>query len=175
MPVEYGPHQPGDRLPGHTEEVWAPWLCTTCNGTHESDPRQGCPGFKATKPQMTLEQMQGTEVHGAVLTQDGQSLRSPERQALRDMRLTALKEESSLAARLAAAQSTPAASPVLLDSIRMIVREELQQKAAPFSPRERAVVAEGLKLMRALLTQHGRQAEDPSDEEMQALIQRMEE
>lgn len=165
MPVEYGPHQDGDRLPGHPEEVWPPFQCPQCGGMHESDPRQGCPGFKATRPQMTLEEMQGQGIHQERGGPSGMADQSGS---------TPARSTSSLAERLVASQA-PTASPVLLDSIRMIVREELQQKAAPFSPRERAVVAEGLKLMRALLTQHGRQAEDPSDEEMQALIQRMEE
>jgi hypothetical protein len=68
----------------------------------------------------------------------------------------------------------PSASPVLLDSIRMIVREELK---GGFSDREKYAITQGLKVVLSILAK-GRTEEDehvfPSDGELQALIERLE-
>ncbi len=167
MPVEYGPHQDGDRLPGHDIETWPEWKCTECPGSHESDPRQGCPGFKRTTKQPTLEQMQGGQVHGEI--NDGRPAPAWTK------RSEGVPKTPSLADRLAQG-TTSSANPVLLDSIRMIVREELQQKSGNFTDREKLAIVQGLKVVMSILAK-GRLPEDdvlPSDEELQALIERLE-
>jgi hypothetical protein len=163
MPVDFNRHSEGDRLPGHEPEVWPQWDCRECGGTHESDPRLGCPGFKAPSAQPTLEAQQGKAVHGEIATP---AAGTPARKL----------PTSTLADRIAASNA-PAATPVLLDSIRMIVREELQLKGAHFATKERHAIVQGLLTVQAFFEKNERTAEDdvlfPSAEELAALILRI--
>lgn len=176
MPVEYGPHQPGDRMAGHEPESWPPWLCTDCGQPHESDPRLGCVGYKAVTPQPTLEELQGKGVHRQTPEEETAAKfpGSATAQALAAGKLP------SLADRIAAAQPAPSTNPVLLDSLRMIVREELQQAKLghTFTTKERDAITQGLRIVLAHFSKIGRNEADdsmfPSDEELAALITRLE-
>ncbi len=175
MPVEYGPHQPGDRLHGHEEEIWPAWHCGVCNQDHESDPRQGCVGWKRATPQPTLEEMQGKTVHGEIANNPLQGPGHANNLRGEQMRAVAKAMTPSLADRIAQGAPT-SANPVLLDSIRMIVREELKGTAS-FTDREKYAITQGLKVVLSILAK-GRTPEDeevfPSDDALQALIERLE-